>query len=212
MAPAATTSSQRSYAKRARQLSTLVRRLRQQANATLSELAARTGLSAATLSKIENDRLSPGYDTLMKLADGLGVELAALFDAAAPHADSTGRRSITHQGAGRVHETPHYRYEMYGADLIRRQFTPLVTTVTARTVQEFGDLPRHRGEEFVYVLSGEIELHTEQYEPTRLGPGDGCYFDSSMGHACISVSEQDAVVLWIASNADSLRASNVSGR
>lgn len=210
--PQTTARSQKTYAKRAQQLPALVRRLRQQIDVTLGELAARSGISPATLSKIENGRLSPGYDTLMKLADGLGVDVAALFDAPSTAEGSTGRRSITRRGKGRVHETPQYRYEMFCAELVHRQFTPLLTTITARSVQEFGHLTRHRGEEFLYVLSGEIELHTEQYEPARLRSGDGCYFDSRMGHACISVSKDDALVLWIASNADGLHASNARDR
>lgn len=185
--------------------------MRQQANATLDDLAQRTGLSASTLSKIENGRLAPGYETLIKLATGLGVDVAILFNSTSSEDTSTARRSITRRGNGRLHVTPQYKYEMYCSDLVRRQFTPLLTTISARSVREFAHLPRHGGEEFAYVLSGEIELHTEHYEPTRLRQGDGCYFDSSMGHACISVSNNDAVVLWIASNTEGLRVSRSDG-
>lgn len=187
-----------------------LRALRQEAKATLNDLAIRSGLSASTLSKIENGRLSPTYETLLRLADGLRVDIAALFNAQAPQSSSnasTCRRSITRRGNGHLHVTPQYEYEMFCSDLFRKQFTPLVTTITARSVNEFTRLPRHEGEEFVYVLSGEIELHTEHYEAARLCQGDGCYFDSAMGHACISVSHNDAVVLWIASSADGLRPS-----
>jgi len=41
-------------------------------------------------------------------------------------------------------------------------------------------LSQHRGEEFVYVLSGAIEVHTEHYAPFRLEQGESAYFDSSM--------------------------------
>lgn len=204
-APASTAmKSQRGYAKKAEQFATTVRELRRRADATLQQLAERSGLSASTLSKIENGQLSPTYETLLRLADGLQVDIAELFDGEAPTEMSTGRRSVTRRGQGRLHTTRQYRYEMYCADLFRKQFTPLVTRITARSVEEFPQLPRHDGEEFIYVLDGEVELHTEHYEPTRLRQGDGCYLDSSMGHACVSVSKSNATILWITSRADQL--------
>ena|SRR5437868_10862361 len=205
-----TAGAKRSYGKKAEQFAATVRELRRRAGATLQSLADRSGLSASTLSKIENGQLSPTYETLLRLADGLGVDISELFGSALSANPSSatemafGRRSVTRRGHGRLHVTSQYQYEMFCADLSRKQFTPLITTVTARKVEEFQQLPHHEGEEFIYVISGEIELHTEHYEPTRLQHGDGCYFDSTMGHACVSVSKQDAVILWISSRADGL--------
>lgn len=195
------------YTKQAEHLAMTVRQLRQTANATLQDIAERSGLARSTLSKIENGQLSPTYETLLRLADGLQVDIAELFTPEGVTDIATGRRSVTRHGQGKRHVTPQYLYEMFCADLSRKSFTPLVTTIRARKLDEFpAELPRHEGEEFVYVISGEIELYSEHYEPTRLGAGDGCYFDSTMAHACISVSKRDAVVLWIASHADGLSA------
>ena len=47
------------------------------------------------------------------------------------------------------------------------------------------------------MLSGEIQLFTEYYEPLVLQEGDSVYYDSSMGHACVSLSREDAMVLWV---------------
>lgn len=208
MSSSSATRSRRVYEKKSEQFAGTVRALRRAANVTLTDLALRSGLSAATLSKIENGRLSPTYETLLRLADGLQVDIAELFAGKASEEKSTGRRSVTRQGQGRLLVTPQYQYELLCADLTRKKFSPFVATITARAVKDFSPLPRHRGEEFIYVLSGEIELHTEHYEPTRMRPGDGCYFDSSMEHACISVSKADAVVLWIASNPTAMSSSN----
>lgn len=194
------------YARRAQHFAGRVRQLRQAAGATLQDVAQRSGLAASTLSKIENGQLSPTYETLLRLADGLRVDIAELFAAERTSDFSSGRRSITRRGQGNLHTTPQYQYEMFCADLSRKCFAPLVTTIRARRVEDFTELPRHAGEEFIYVLSGEIELYTEHYEPTRLRQGDGCYFDSTMAHGCISVSKSDAVVLWVASRTDTLSA------
>ena len=69
--------------------------------------------------------------------------------------------------------------------------------VKARDVGAFDNLVSHPGEELIYVLSGEVELHSDLYAPIRLGVGDSVYYDAGMGHALISVSEDDATLLNI---------------
>ena len=63
----------------------------------------------------------------------------------------------------------------------------------ARTLEEFkaefGDLIRHPGEEFAYVLMGEVAFHSELYAPVVLKAGDSIYFDSEMGHAYLKAAE-----------------------
>ena len=60
----------------------------------------------------------------------------------------------------------------------------------------------HDGEEFIYILSGKVVLHTEHYEPVLLLPGDSCYFASAMGHALVNGDTKDAEVLWVCSHVD----------
>ena len=67
----------------------------------------------------------------------------------------------------------------------------------SQSPEEFGELARHPGEEFTYVLEGVAELHTDTYAPLTLHAGDSIYFDSRMGHACVSVGEETAEILWI---------------
>lgn len=76
---------------------------------------------------------------------------------------------------------------------------PILANARARTLDEFGPLTRHAGEEFLIVLKGEIELHTDQYAPLRLKEGESVYIDSTMGHAYLSVGEGDAEMLCICS-------------
>lgn len=201
MPPVSSSAAERTYKEKAEQLAGIARRLRRRAGLTLQEVGRRCGLSVSTLSKIENSQLSPSYETILRLANGLSVDVTELFSAESSVVMATGRRSVTRRGHGVRHVSPQYQYEMYSADLSRKQFIPLVTRITARRIEDFPQLPRHEGEEFIYVLSGAVELHTEHYEPVRLEPGDGCYLDSVMGHACISVGPGDAQILWISSRA-----------
>lgn len=185
----------------AARLGPIVRGLRQRARMTLQQASAATGLAPSTLSKIERGQISPTYDNLLNLAAGLGVSVNALF-ATGPTSEGGGRRAVTRRGAGVRYATRHYDYEMLCTELTNKSFTALRATLKCRTVEEFQSLIRHRGEEYVFVLSGTVDLHTEHYEVLRLEAGDSCYFNSGMGHALCSVGPQDATVLWIASDVD----------
>jgi len=177
-----------------------VRRLRRDAGFTLKQLSLRTGLASSTIAKIETSQISPTYESIIRLANGLGVDVTELF-ASPTQQMISGRRTWTLAGEGARHSTPEYDYRMLCADIAQKKFIPLLATIKARSRADFPQLPRHQGEEFIFVLSGIVEVVTEHYEPLRLGPGDSCYFDSTMGHACVSQSEEDAVVLWVCSSA-----------
>lgn len=179
-----------------------LRSVRTKLGLTLAAAAQLTGTGTSTLSKIENGQMSPTYDVLQKIVEGLQIDLVDLFDAK-QHVLPSGRRAITRAGTGSMHVTPQYKYEALVTELTHKKFFPFRASITARNLPlsqaDAPDIPSHAGEEFVYVLSGAVELHTDYYAPCRLEAGDSVYFDSGMRHALVSVSEQDAEVLWIAS-------------
>jgi len=177
-----------------------VRRLRAEAGLTLKNLSQRSGVSISALSNIENGKVSPTYERIVALARGLGVDVGYLFKDEIAQPKS--RRSVTFSGQGVAHKTPQYIYEALSADITEKDFVPLLATLKAKTLEEFGELIRHEGEEFMYVLEGQVTIHTDHYSPVVLGVGDSCYWDSSMGHACLSTGDVDARVLWVSSNAE----------
>ena len=69
---------------------------------------------------------------------------------------------------------------------------PILAEVRARTLQEFGALLRHSGEEYFLVTRGSVEVHTEFYAPEILHEGDGIYLDSTMGHAYLNAGSEDS--------------------
>lgn len=186
-------------------LHSIVKALRTRSGLTLTELAERAELAISTISKIETGQLSPGYETIQRLAIGLDVDVAELFR---PRVESisSGRRGVTRKGQGVRHRSKHYEYEALAADVSNKQFLPLVATIKARTVEQFGGLPSHEGEEFIFVISGSVTLHSEHYEPLTLGPGDSAYFDSRAGHALVSSGPEDARIVWVCSDRDALSA------
>lgn len=173
-----------------------LRELRRQRGMTLEDAGRLTALAASTLSKIENDQMSPTFDVVQKLALGFDIDITELF-AGNPSPEAAGRRSVTMAGTGRPMETPVYNHRLIAVELKNKKILPFVTTIKAHSLEDFKAWSQHSGEEFLYVLEGEVCFQTEHYEPAILGVGDSIYIDSGMQHACYSTSEEDAVVLWV---------------
>lgn len=184
-------------------LSAIVKALRSRAGLTLAELGQRAELAASTISKIETGQLSPGYETIQRLAIGLDVDVAELFRERLEPV-STGRRGVTRKGQGVKHRSNQYEYEALAADVSKKLFLPLFATIKAKTVAQFDALPSHEGEEFVYVISGSVTLYSEHYEPLTLCAGDSVYFDSRAGHALVSAGSTEAKIIWVCSDRDAL--------
>ncbi|MEQ6885226.1 XRE family transcriptional regulator [Salicola sp. Rm-C-2C1-2] len=174
-----------------------VRGLRLGQSLTLEEASKLTGLARSTLSKIENEQISPTFSVVNKLVTGLGIDLPQLFTEPSNSAQPSGRRDITRRSEGRPHPTATYEHELLATDLSHKKMVPFTTRVRARAFEDFPEWIRHDGEEFLYVLSGAILFYTEFYEPVRLETGDSAYYDCTMGHMLVSVSEDDAEVLWV---------------
>ena len=175
-----------------------VRELRKERSWTLEQAANHAGLARSTLSKIENGQMSPTYDALKKLATGLDISVPQLFTP--PVKDQvSGRMSVTKSGEGQCHPTATYEHEMLAGALTQKTMLPYRATIRARSFEEFDGWVRHDGGEFLYVLTGVIQLITEFYEPVEMRRGDSAYYDASMGHNVISVSPEDATILWVTS-------------
>ena len=173
-----------------------VRELRKARDWTLEQAAREAGLARSTLSKIENGQMSPTYDALKKLAEGLKISVPQLFTP--PSRDQVnGRMAVTRAGAGQEHATATYEHALLAESLTRKKMLPYRARVRARRMEEFDGWVRHDGEEFLYVLTGVVRLYTEFYEPIEMRRGDSAYYDASMGHNVVSVSDEDATILWV---------------
>ncbi|ATQ43371.1 helix-turn-helix domain-containing protein [Caulobacter mirabilis] len=169
-----------------------LRALRQQKGWRISDVSQMTGLAVSTISKVENGQMSLTYDKLLQLARGLSLDFTDLFKSEAPAPAGTavtGRRSV-----GRVSEAVHvptgpYDHWYLNTDLSHKHMTPIVGEVLARTLEEFGPLVTHPGEEFIYVLEGKIAVHTAFYSPVVLNQGESIYLDSTMGHAYLAADD-----------------------
>ncbi|HST01887.1 MAG TPA: XRE family transcriptional regulator [Usitatibacter sp.] len=174
-----------------------IRAIRKKLGLTLNEVGRRTGMAVSTLSKLEKGRVSLSFDKLLAISKALGVDMAELLEPVPHHEASAallrGRRVVQRADEGQLVETRSYSQLYLATELLHKRMTPIVVQLRARTMEEFheefGGLIRHPGEEFVYVIEGELEFHSELYAPLRLAAGDSMYFDSEMGHAYLNASE-----------------------
>ena len=175
-----------------------VRELRKARDWTLEQAANQAGLARSTLSKIENGQMSPTYEALKKLATGLQISVPQLFTPP-ERSQVNGRLAVTKSGEGNAQATVTYEHELLAEALTKKQMLPYRACVRARSMDEFDGWVRHDGEEFLYVLTGVVLLYTEFYEPIEMRRGDSAYYDATMGHNVVSISGEDATILWVTS-------------
>jgi transcriptional regulator with XRE-family HTH domain len=175
--------------------------LRKQRGLTLLQVAGECGISEATLSRIENGQTGVSAEHLFVMAQLFGVDMADFFrHDAAPL--MKGMRSIIRKGEAGLHPLARYASELLHTDISSKHMLPAINHVTARTLAETGGLQAHAGEEFVFVLSGTLSLHSELYTPAILKAGDSCYFEGSMAHAYLNTGVEDEVVILVVVRAD----------
>jgi transcriptional regulator with XRE-family HTH domain len=183
----------------ASQIGARLKEIRRTLDRTLSQVSDATGVSISNLSKIENNQISPSFDIMKRICDGLGVSIEDFVHPGEKNVVS-GRKTTTREGEGDHFTSGQYDYRAHASELSRKAMVPLEILVRARSVDEFDHWSQHRGEEFVYVLSGAIEVHTEHYAAFRLERGESAYFDSSMRHLYVSVSKDFARVLSVSTD------------
>lgn len=156
-----------------------IRALRLARGLPLADLAAQTGVSEATLSRIETGLSQVSAPHLYGLAAQLGVDISTFFtDPTQP-----GSRAITRAGTGEPFDSPRLTARLLAGDLRHKAMHPFLNTVTATRLSDVGGLSPHDGEEFLLVLSGTLILHSATYAPLTLAPGDSLYFDARDPHA-----------------------------
>ena len=164
-----------------------VRRYRTANGLSSAELAARTGMSKAMISKIETASTSCSLTTLQRLAEGLKIPVTALFRGADTDRDATftrnGEGSLTvRSGTQHGHE-----YRVLGT-LKGRTDALEPTLVTLTDASDVFPLFQHPGTEFIYMLEGVMD-YSHSRSVYRLHPGDSLQFDGEGAHGPIDLVE-----------------------
>lgn len=184
--------------RRSHNVGTALHRLRRDNGWTLSTVSAKTGVAVSTLSKIENNQTSPNYDVLVRLCEGLELNLAEFFQGGTFATFAHGSRTVNRLGDGVRYDTPLGEYLVLSSELSKKAIQP--TLVRLPKGQDAPTLTQSRtrtGEEFLYVLDGTVKFFMEPYSATVLKAGESVHFDAQMPHGWMSVGDADALALVV---------------
>jgi transcriptional regulator with XRE-family HTH domain len=162
-----------------------IKKLRKNLGLSIEELASRTGLDGEYLETLEHGTVSPALGPLLKVSRGLGTRLGTLIDdefgsdvCVCRRTDHTTRDENLRK-ARKVRHALHFH--SLGAGKIDRHMEPFYIEIEPDDAASPKALSAHEGEEFIVVLSGEVEIVLGQ-EHYVLGQGDSIYFNSVVPH------------------------------
>jgi len=172
------------------QIGASMRELRRRRNLGVRELALRSGVSHASISLIERDKISPSIDTLSAILDSLGTTLVGFFS----QLQTSVRRSPFYRAdefveIGRISKVS---YRMVGINHPNRHL--LLLHERYAPGGESGPAFSHTAHEAGVVIKGEIEL-TVGDEVQSLRTGDGYYFDSRLPHRFRNVDHAESQII-----------------
>lgn len=173
-----------------------LRALRLKRGITVEAAATEAKISKSALSKIENGKMSPTYEILMKIVHAYGQEVANLFSIW----DTTEVEgvAVTKTEDEKIIKSKHIIYKLHASSYPARRFDPLHCNILFCEDPEDMEWNRHDGQEFLYVISGTVELRLKPNRTIVLRGGESVYLDSEMPHAVRSLVEPSSEVIWIA--------------
>ena len=159
----------------------VARRIRDELGLTLANVAQQARISPGMLSRLETGRVSPSLDTIVALAEVLGIRPALLLqdigspEEAAQHTPAGQGLEVVRRGTRRGHA-----YQLLAAPRgPRKEFEPFFVTLTDKS-EVFPGF-QHSGTEFIYILSGEMRYRHGK-ESYLLREGDSLTFRGDIAH------------------------------
>lgn len=175
-----------------------IRDLREMRCVSLEELSERSGLSKEQIEKIESGAVTTSLTPLLKIARGLGVRLGTFLDdtelsgPVLTKAQEAGMEAVRFAGPS---DREGLEFHALAANKRDRNMEPFIIDVHP-AVENSYVLSSHEGEEFIYVMSGVIEVN---YGKTtyRVEAGDSIYYDSIVPHHLHAADGKDAKILAV---------------
>lgn len=161
-----------------------IKGIRESKNISIEEMAERSGLSIEQINSIENDEYLPSLGPLIKIARALGVRLGTFLD----DNDELGpvvcraenRENSISFSNGIADARKHMEYHSLAKEKAGRHMEPFIIDIHPSESKDF-KLSAHEGEEFIYVMSGEVEIVYGK-ENYSLKEGDSIFYDSIVEH------------------------------
>lgn len=182
------------------QLGNKIKQIRENNEMSVEELASKSHCSSEIIENIENGDLIPSLTPLIKIARVLGVRLGTFLDDApqtGPVIVKSGKSDhVIHFSGKEDHpDTSALDFYSLASGKSDRHMEPFIIDVHPHETEEY-KLSSHEGEEFIYVINGEIEILYGQ-DNYLLSAGDSIYYDSVIPHDLHAYGKQDAKILAI---------------
>jgi DNA-binding transcriptional MerR regulator/quercetin dioxygenase-like cupin family protein len=170
-----------------------LRLLRHHKKMSLSEAAKRAGITVGYLSAIERSLVDAPYRAIQKLAAVYGTSVLGLH-----HPPGRRGRLVRSEDGRFISVFPGYRLELLSAGARELECIIFQIEPGAGSHQSFA----HEGEEFVYILSGKLEIRLEETEKHVLSKGDSIWYNSNRRHRWLNPSKKrSARALWVVASA-----------
>lgn len=167
-----------------------IKNLRTLYNLTQEELANRTELTKGYISQLENDLVEPSLSTLEDIVNALGTNLSDFFKEDEQVKLRFGKDDYF------VKENPGYKIEWLVPNAQKNEMEPILITVYPNSSTDV-DYP-HEGQEFGYVLEGEIMLCFDD-AMYKVQKGETFYYDSDKNHYLKNVKNKICRLIWVSS-------------
>ncbi len=178
-----------------REIGATIRALRQERGLSLRDLSRLTGFSISFLSLVERGRSSLALTSLQKVATALGASVGSFF----PEVDRARGAHVPHVvrasgGASQLSTGSQRTYRILSGRGFSRVLEPLLVTVEpSETIEE---AYTHTGEEFAYILSGELRFVIDGVDH-RLAAGDSIHFESTVPHSIHNDTDAPVEAVWV---------------
>jgi len=174
-----------------------VKRIREQKGLSLKDMAQRTGLSEAMIRQIEDELISPPLGTLIRLGKALDMQMGTIISPAGPRPYTIVRadeRKAVSRYASKQGQRLGYSYQHLAFDKGDRNMEPFLVTLEPSDVED--ELSSHDGEEFIFVLKGDMEARIGEATEI-LHPGDCIYYDSTRPHLVTPHGDGPTLILAV---------------
>ena len=176
-----------------------IKQIREMKKVSIEELAVRSGMELAMIQKIEQEKNIPSLAPLVKIARALGVRLGTFLDDSDNFGPVVVRSGEHHKGARFTSQSSesreHLNFFSLAFDKAGRNMEPFIVDIEPGLKSDYM-LSSHEGEEFIFVLEGEIEINYGK-EIYRLAKGDSIYLDSIVLHNVHAGNQQSAKILAV---------------
>ena len=173
-----------------------IRRIRKERGLSIKDLSSRTGIDVAAMRRIESGETIPALGQLVRLGRALDMKMGYLISSGIDetmtvvHKDE--RRPVSRYGESKSMLCG-YSYESLAPEKAERFMEPFIVTLMPAEAEDFST---HAGQEFLYVLEGEVEVQIGD-RIDFLKPGDAAYYDSVEPHLVRCVGTAPAQIVAV---------------